>query len=79
MNRSFASAVFAAILAVGLPTAATAQTTSPAYRYSGPHAGGPADDLHRSGNVQPVVRPETSPAYRYSGPHAGGPAGDLRR
>jgi len=70
--------VAALILVCGLPSA-MAQTTSPAYRYSGPHAGGPADDLNRGGAVQPVVRPVKPPAYGYSGSHAGGPANDLNR
>ena len=48
-----------------------------AYRYSGPHAGGPADALIPVGSPQPVEHHATSPAYRYSGPHAGGPANAL--
>lgn len=57
-------------------TAAMAQSSGNPYRYSGPHAGGPADDLIPSG--KPVAREHhpTSPAYRYSGQHAGGPADD---
>jgi hypothetical protein len=69
-----------AILAVAL-TAATptfAQSFDPAYRYSGTHAGGPADDLIPTGGIlRPVRTLNRDPAYRYSGTHAGGPANDL--
>jgi hypothetical protein len=79
MKRGFASASAASILVAGMSTAALAQTTSPAYRYSGPHAGGPANALNRGGKVQPVVRSVKAPGYRYSGSHAGGPANGLPR
>lgn len=69
--------MLSAVLLVVSTTAAMAQTTAPAYRYSGTHAGGPADALIPNGEAQPVQKHETSEAYRYSGPHAGGPADAL--
>ena len=79
MKRGFASVTAALVLAASMSTAAMAQTTSPAYRYSGPHAGGPANALNRGGSVRPVLRPVKAPAYRYSGSHAGGTANGLPR
>lgn len=79
MKRGFASAAAASVLVASISTAAMAQTTSSAYRYSGPHAGGPANGLNRGGQVRPVVRPVKAPAYRYSGSHAGGTANGLPR
>nr|WP_321182268.1 hypothetical protein [Methylobacterium sp. Leaf122] len=51
----------------------------PAYRYSGQHAGGPADALIPDGSPRPVERQWRAPAYLYAGSHAGGPANDLPR
>lgn len=48
-----------------------------AYRYSGTHAGGPANALISNGVAKPVRRPEKSAAYAYSGSHAGGTANGL--
>ena len=58
---------------------AFAQGTSRAYRYSGTHAGGPADALISStgGVPKPVTHRVHDRAYRYSGTHAGGPADAL--
>lgn len=71
----------AAALALGatLATAASAQTPSPAYRYAGSHAGGPANDLIPTGARRAIVRPVRSQAYAYAGSHAGGPANGLPR
>ncbi|MET7245001.1 hypothetical protein ABZT49_16725 [Methylobacterium sp. EM32] len=49
----------------------------PNYRYSGTHAGGPANALVPAGAPVPVTRGATDPAYRYPGSHAGGPADAL--
>ena len=54
-----------------------AQSSDPAYRYSGTHAGGPADALIPTGGILPARKVYRDPAYRYSGTHAGGPADDL--
>ncbi|AWN42299.1 hypothetical protein [Methylobacterium durans] len=53
------------------------ETASLAYRYSGQHAGGPADALIPGGTPRPVEHHAGAPAYRYSGQHAGGPADAL--
>lgn len=66
-----------AILSASFVSTADAQSGGPAYKYSGSHAGGPANDLISNGSPRPVVRPEKNKAYRYSGSHAGGPANDL--
>ena len=79
MKRGFASIAAASVLVASISTAAMAQDKAPAYRYSGPHAGGPANGLNRGGQVRPVVRPVKAPAYRYSGSHAGGTANGLPR
>jgi hypothetical protein len=65
-------------IALAVATPALAQSVSP-YRYSGQHAGGPADGLisPTGGIPQPTRRTYHDPAYRYSGPHAGGPADAL--
>ena len=78
MKTRVLTATAALILGTALSTAAMAQT-SPAYRYSGPHAGGPADALIPNGTPRAVVHQPRPAAYRYSGPHAGGPANDLPR
>ena len=78
-HRALTHRILAAALLVATATFAMATERDPAYRYSGPHAGGPAAALIPSGVPQPVERPWTAPAYRYSGPHAGGPANDLPR
>lgn len=79
MTLRIASIAAALALGATLATAASAQTTSPAYRYAGSHAGGPANDLIPTGAPRAVVRPVRSPAYAYPGSHAGGPANDLPR
>ena len=70
-----------ALLTIALATAtpALAQPADPAYRYSGTHAGGPANDLLSStgGRPAPIRHTYSDPAYRYSGTHAGGPADGL--
>ncbi len=66
-----------AIVVALFSSAAEAQSGSSAYKYSGTHAGGPANDLIPHGNPRAVVRTEKNKAYRYSGTRAGGPAGDL--
>jgi hypothetical protein len=65
----------AAALAASAP--ALAASVDPAYRYSGTHAGGPADALIPTGVPQPVRHVYRDPAYAYSGTHAGGPADAL--
>ncbi|GJD53154.1 hypothetical protein OPKNFCMD_5925 [Methylobacterium crusticola] len=73
--------MFAKLLSVALVAASTgaalAQDGNAAYRYSGSHAGGPADALIPAGPPAPVVRRPVDPAYRYAGSHAGGPADGL--
>jgi hypothetical protein len=66
-------------IAIALASPALAQSADPAYRYSGQHAGGPADELisPTGGVPRPVGRTYQDPAYRYSGNHAGGPADAL--
>ena len=76
MTNRIALATAALILA---STGAAFAGDSPAYRYSGPHAGGPADALIPNGPVRAVVAPQRPAAYRYSGSHAGGPANGLPR
>jgi hypothetical protein len=70
-----------ALLTIALATAtpAFAQPANPAYRDSGTHAGGPADELlsPTGGVPAPIRHTYSNPAYRYSGTHAGGPADDL--
>lgn len=69
--------VLASIVFLWFGPAALAGSADQAYKYSGTHAGGPANDLNRS---RPVVAKPYQPrdaAYRYSGTHAGGPANDL--
>ena len=70
-----------ALLAIAFATATPvlAQPANPAYRYSGSHAGGPADALisQTRGRPAPSRLAYSGPAYRYSGTHAGGPANDL--
>lgn len=56
---------------------ASAQDGVSAYKYSGSHAGGPADELIANGTPVPVIHHPVDPAYRYSGTHAGGPADTL--
>ena len=79
MTLRTASIATALILGATLVTAASAQTTSPAYRYAGSHAGGPANDLIPARAPRAVLRPVRSPAYAYAGSHAGGPANGLPR
>ena len=79
MKDKFAYALVFAIVGVALSSVAMAQGTTSAYRYSGPHAGGPANGLRTSGRVRAVTRPARAPAYRYPGSHAGGPANGLPR
>ena len=79
MTLRIASLATALMLGATLATAASAQTTSPAYRHAGTHAGGPAGDLIPSRSPRAVVRPVRSPAYAYAGSHAGGPANGLPR
>ncbi|KMO30359.1 hypothetical protein VQ03_28530 [Methylobacterium tarhaniae] len=66
-----------ALLVAASTGGAAAQGAPSAYRYSGPHAGGPADALIPEGVPAPVVPRTVDPAYRYSGSHAGGPADAL--
>ena len=67
-----------ALLAIVFATATPvlAGPADPAYRYSGTHAGGPADDLisPTGGRAKPTRKAHRNPGYRYSGTHAGGPA-----
>lgn len=79
MKNRCAYALVFAIVSVALSSVAMAQGTTSAYRYSGPHAGGPANGLRTSGRVRAVTRPGRAPAYRYPGSHAGGPANGLPR
>src|SRR3954463_1055429 len=67
------------VIALATATPALANPVNPAYRYSGTHAGGPADALlSRTGGRPARIRHAYSnPAYRYSGTHAGGPADAL--
>ncbi|WP_375462091.1 hypothetical protein [uncultured Enterovirga sp.] len=60
-----------------LSGAALAEPADPAYRYSGTHAGGPANALIPEGRPAPSTPVVKDPAYRYSGTHAGGPANAL--
>ena len=70
-----------ALLTIALATAtpAFAQPANSAYRDSGTHAGGPADELlsPTGGIPAPIRHTYSDPAYRYSGTHAGGPADGL--
>ena len=55
------------------------RASDPAYRFSGSHAGGPADALIPNGTAQQIMHREIASAYRYAGSHAGGPANGLAR
>jgi len=68
-----------ALVAFGLAAASPAWASPDPYRYSGTHAGGPADDLVSStgDRPKPVRKPYANRAYRYGGTHAGGPADAL--
>jgi hypothetical protein len=66
-------------IAIATATPVLAQPIDPAYRYSGQHAGGPADALisPTDGSPLPTWHAYSDPAYGYSGQHAGGPADNL--
>jgi hypothetical protein len=66
-----------AVAALAVATPALARSVDPAYRYSGTHAGGPADDLISTGAPRAVRGAYRDPAYLYAGSHAGGPANAL--
>ncbi|MFE1599020.1 hypothetical protein [Methylobacterium sp. ID0610] len=57
--------------------AALAQDAPNPYRYSGSHAGGPADALIPDGTPRPITHRAVTGPYEYAGSHAGGPADAL--
>jgi len=68
-----------ALVAFALAAATPAWASPDPYRYSGTHAGGPADDLISATGGRPkgVRKAYVNRAYHYGGTHAGGPADAL--
>src|SRR4051812_50196412 len=65
------------VIALATATPALANPVNPAYRYSGTHAGGPADALLSPTGGRPgrIRHPYSNPGDRYSRTHAGRAAG----